>query len=59
MELGAARYVFWRAFAKGNSLERAAASAFARDASFDLAHEIGGLFGAGLVTGILPERNLH
>jgi len=59
IELSAARYAFWRALEKGMPLERAAASAYAREASFDLVQEIGGLFGAGLVIGILPERNLH
>jgi hypothetical protein len=59
IELSSARFAFWRALEKGMPLESAAASAYARDASFDLVHELGDLFGAGLVTGILPDRNLH
>jgi hypothetical protein len=59
IELSPARFAFWRALEKGSPLERAAASAYAREASFDLVRELGGLFGAGLVIGILPERNLH
>lgn len=59
IELSAARFAFWRGLVKGNPLEIAAASAFARESAFDLTREIGGLFAASLVTGILPERNLH
>jgi hypothetical protein len=58
-ELPAARFAFWRSIARGLPLEDAANRAFARDNSFDFPAELRGLFGAGLVTGIVPQPQLH
>lgn len=59
VELSKARLALWRALARGLSLELAADRAVARDPSFDFTAELRGLFGAGLVTGIAPQPNLH
>ncbi len=52
-------FAFWRALARGFPLELSANRAVARDGDFDLPAELRGLFGAGLVTGIAPQPNLH
>ncbi|MBL8892952.1 MAG: putative DNA-binding domain-containing protein [Rhizobiales bacterium] len=57
--LSKARFAFWRTLARGFSLEFAASRALARDSDFDFPAELRGLFGAGLVTGIAPQPNLH
>jgi hypothetical protein len=57
--LSPARFAFWRALARGFSLELAASRGFSRDRNFDFPAELRGLFGAGLVTGIAPQPNLH
>jgi hypothetical protein len=59
VELTSARLAFWHALARGFSLELSANRAVARDGNFDLPAELRGLFGAGLVTGIAPQPNLH
>lgn len=59
VELTTARFAFWRALARGFSLEFAASRGFSRDPDFDFPAELRGLFGTGLVTGIAPQPNLH
>lgn len=59
IELTALRFAFWRALARGFSLELAASRAITRDTGFDFPAELRGLFRAGLVTGISPQPNLH
>jgi len=54
-----ARFAFCRALARCFPLELAASRAVARDSSLDFPAELRGLFGAGLVTGIAPQPNLH
>ncbi|MBL8906722.1 MAG: putative DNA-binding domain-containing protein [Rhizobiales bacterium] len=59
VSLSKPRFAFWRALVLGLPLEAAAARAVARDDGFDFPAELRGLFGAGLVTGIAPQPNLH
>jgi hypothetical protein len=59
VELSAPRFSFWRSLGRGHPLDLAASRALARDADFELAAEIHGLFGAGLVVGIASQPNPH
>jgi hypothetical protein len=52
MELGCARYIFWRSLSRGTQLDHAAARALARDPIFNLVDEMLNLFRANLVTAI-------
>lgn len=53
LELDAARFAFWRALAKGQSLEAAARRALAREPLFDLLRETLLLFRSSLVTRVI------
>ena len=57
LELGSARFAFWRELAKSGSLELAVARALTRDPLFDLVDELVLLFRSGLVTGLSTEVN--
>ena len=59
VELTSAGFTFWRALARGFSLELAACRAIARESTFDFPAELRGLFSAGLVTGIAQQPSLH
>lgn len=53
IELDAARFAFWKALARGLTIEAAASRALARDRLFDLVHETIILFRSKLVTGVI------
>jgi hypothetical protein len=53
LELDAARFAFWRALAKGQSIEAAATRALAREPLFDLLRETLLLFRSRLVTRVI------
>jgi hypothetical protein len=55
LELDVARFAFWRALARGRSIEEAARRALLRDRLFDLVRETMLLFRSGLVTGIFTS----